>query len=74
MDPNFSKAWREYRSPNLSDHMSKYYKYFIKEGILFKGIYLCIPRSSMRVELIKEKHCGGLARHFGIDKILNFLK
>ena len=28
----------------------------------------------MRVNLIKEKHSGGLARHFGIDKTLNFLK
>ena len=52
----------------------KYDEYFIQEGILFKGIWLCIPRSSMRVNLIKEKYCGGLARHFGIDKTLNFLK
>ena len=28
----------------------------------------------MRLNLIKEKHSGGLARHFGIDKILSFLK
>ena len=28
----------------------------------------------MRVNLIKEKHSAGLARHFGIDKILSLLK
>lgn len=28
----------------------------------------------MRVKLIKEKHSGGLAGHFGIDKTLSFLK
>ena len=42
--------------------------------MLFKGIQLCIPRSSMRLNLIKEMHSGGLAGHFGIDKTLSLLK
>ena len=42
--------------------------------MLFKGIQLCIPRSSMRLNLIKEIHSGGLVGHFGIDKTLSFLK
>ena len=42
--------------------------------MLFKGIQLCIPRSSMRLNLIKEKNSGGLARHFGIDNTLRLLK
>ena len=42
--------------------------------MLFKGIQLCIPRCSMSLNLIKEKHCGGLAGHFGIDKTLNLVK
>ena len=42
--------------------------------MVFKGIQLCIPRSSMRVNLLKEKHSGGLARNFGIDKTWRFLK
>ena len=37
-DPNFSKAWRECRAPNLIDHISNYDEYFIQEGMLFKGI------------------------------------
>ena len=28
----------------------------------------------MRLNFIKEKHCGGLARHFGIDKKLSLVK
>ena len=73
-DPKFFEAWRECRAPNLTDHISKYDEYFIQEGMLFKGIQLCIPRSSMRLNLIKEKHSGGLAGHFEIDKTLSLLK
>ena len=62
------------RAPNMIDHISKKDDYFIKEGMLFKRIQLCVPRSYMRVNLIKEKHYGGLARHFGIDKTLSLLK
>ena len=70
----FSRAWRECRAPNIIDHISEYDENFIQEGMLFKGIQLCIPRSSMRLNLIKEKHSGELARHFGIDKTLSFVK
>jgi hypothetical protein len=40
----------------------------IKEGLLFKGNQLCIPKCSMKKNLMKEKHSGGLAGHFGHDK------
>ena len=67
-DPDFSKMWRQYKAPNLTEQPSKYDEYFIQEGMLFKGIKLSICRSSTRMNLIKEKHCGGLARYFAIDK------
>ena len=35
---------------------------------------MCLPRSFTRLNLIKEKHSGGLAGHFGIDKTLSLLK
>ena len=35
---------------------------------------MSIPRSSMIINLIKKKHCGGLVWNFGIDKILSVLK
>ena len=40
----------------------------LQEGLLFKDSKLCIPRYSMRENLIQEKHSGGLSRHFGQDK------
>jgi hypothetical protein len=40
----------------------------IQKGLLFKGNQLCIPKCSVRDNLLKEKHSGGLARHFGHDK------
>jgi hypothetical protein len=40
----------------------------IQEGLLFKGNQLCILDCSMRENLVKEKHSGGLAGHFGHDK------
>ena len=69
-DLDFSEAWREWRTPNLID-INKYDEYFIQEC---KGIQLCITRSSIRLNLIKEKHSGGLAKIFGIDKTLSLLR
>jgi hypothetical protein len=40
---------------------------------LFRGNQLCIPKFSMRENLLKEKHSGGLARHFCHDKTLSKL-
>jgi hypothetical protein len=40
----------------------------IQEGLSFKGNQLCIPKCSMRDNLLKEKHSGGLAGHFDHDK------
>ena len=51
----------------------KWDDYFIQEDMLFKRIQLCIPRVSMRENIMKEKHSGGLAGHFGIDKIMKLI-
>jgi hypothetical protein len=40
----------------------------IQEGLVFKGNQLYIPKFSMRDNLLKEKHSGGLVGHFGHDK------
>jgi hypothetical protein len=40
----------------------------IQDRFLFRGNQLCILNCSMRENLLKEKHSGGLARHFGHDK------
>jgi hypothetical protein len=41
----------------------------IQNGLFFIGNQLCIPNCSMRENLLKEKHSGGLAGHFGHEKI-----
>ena len=35
---------------------------------MFRGSQLCIPRCSMRDNLLEERHGGGLDGHFGQDK------
>jgi hypothetical protein len=52
----------------LSDHMRG--EYFLQDGYLFRGKQLCIPSGSMRENIIRELHSGGLAGHFGKDKTI----
>ena len=35
---------------------------------MFKGNQMCIPRCSMRDNILQVKYGGGLARHFGKSK------
>ena len=66
-DPNFSKAWNSCKEV-VTIGRTRCLDYLIQDGMLFKGSQLCIPRSSMRENLIKEKHSGGMVGHFGQDK------
>jgi hypothetical protein len=66
-DPDFKDAYEACENPVLRDR-SQWIEYLIQDGLLFKGNQLCIPKSSMRENLLKEKHSGGLAGHFGHEK------
>jgi hypothetical protein len=66
-DPDFKEAYEATENPILRDR-SQWEEYMIHEGLLFKGNQLCIPKCSMRENLLKEKYSGGLAGHFGHDK------
>ena len=67
-DEYFKEAYKACANPVLRDR-TQWTKYIIQEGLLFKGNQLCIPKCSMRDNLLKEKHSGGLARHSVHDKI-----
>jgi hypothetical protein len=66
-DADFREAYEAAENPVLRDR-SPWIDYLIQDGLLFKGNQLCIPDCSMRENLVKEKHSGGLAGHFGHDK------
>jgi hypothetical protein len=66
-DPDFKEVYEAAENPVLMDR-SQWMDYMIQEGLLFRGNQLCISKCSMRENLLKEKHSGGLARHFGHEK------
>jgi ribonuclease HI len=57
-DSNFKDAYEACENLVLRDR-SQWIEYLIQDGILFKGNQLCILKSSMRENLLKEKHIGG---------------
>jgi len=71
-DVDFKEAYEAFQNPLLRDN-SPFLDYNMQEGFFFKGGQLCILECSMRENLIQEKHSGGLAGHFGIDKTLDLL-
>ena len=66
-DPDFKEAYQACENPVLRDR-SQWTEYMIQDGLLFRGNQWCILKSSMRENLLKEKHSGGLAGDFGHDK------
>jgi hypothetical protein len=66
-DSNFRDAYEECENLVPIDR-SQWIEHLVQDGLLFKGNQLCIPKSSMRENLLKEKHSGGLDGHFSHDK------
>jgi hypothetical protein len=66
-DSDFKDAYEACENIVLRDR-SQWTEYLIQDGLLFKGNQLCIPKCSMRENLLKEKHSGGLDGHFGHEK------
>ncbi|PKU68071.1 RNA-directed DNA polymerase [Dendrobium catenatum] len=62
-DEDFSNIW-------IKCQEQPYKLFHIKEGYLFFGACLCIPRGSLRQAIISECHDGGMMGHFGRDKTL----
>lgn len=72
-DPDFVEAWKSCKEL-VTLERTKWLDYLIWDGMLFKGSQLCIPRSSMRDNLIKEKHNGAMAGHFGQNKTIAIIR
>jgi hypothetical protein len=68
-DPYFKEAYEASENPILRER-SHWIDYMIQDGLLSRGNQLCIPKCSMRENLLKVKHSGGLVGHFSHDKTL----
>ena len=66
-DSDFQEAFEAYKSLIQYDR-GKWTKFMIQDGFLFRSSQLCIPKCSMRENLIMEKHSGGLVGHLGHDR------
>jgi hypothetical protein len=66
-DTDFVEALKSCKEP-WSTNRTPYLHFHIQEGFLLKHHKLCIPQSSLRLNIIQELHRGGLGGHFGVDK------
>jgi hypothetical protein len=66
-DAYFKEDFEACSNPLLRNR-SPWMEYLIQDGLLFKGSGFFIPKCSMRDNLLKEKHNGGLTGHFCHDK------
>ncbi|GJW14801.1 reverse transcriptase domain-containing protein [Tanacetum coccineum] len=63
-DKDFGNIWMELET---KQHQGEF---ILLDGYLFKGNRLCIPKTSLRIQLIKEVHVGGLSDLLGRDKTI----
>ena len=64
---NFGQLWADC---SKGSHKGDFH---IFDGFLFKGNLLCVPKTSLREQLVSEAHGGGMGAHFGRDKTLALL-
>ena len=66
-ESDFKESYEACENPVLRDKI-QWTEYMIQDGLLFRGNQLCIHKSSMKENLLKEKHSVGLVGHFVHDK------
>jgi hypothetical protein len=67
-DEDFRNTWSKCQQGLSHEGMH------IHEGYLFRGNQLCIPRSSLREQIIHELHGSGLGGHLRRDKTVALAK
>nr|GEV64407.1 RNA-directed DNA polymerase [Tanacetum cinerariifolium] len=63
-DENYGNMWMELET---KQHQSEF---ILINDYLFKGNRLCIPKTSLKSQLVDEIHAGGLSAHLGRDKTI----
>lgn len=72
-DEDFQEAYQVCKEMGNRYH-TEFSKFILQEGLLFKGSQLCVPKGSLRENIIKENHCGSFTGHFGVDKTLELAR
>ena len=72
-DENFAEFLKACKEP-WSIYGTPYFYFDIQEGFLFKNQSLCLPWSSLCLNLVKKLHSGGFGRHFGVEKATTLVK
>ena len=68
-DSYFSQVIRNLQGPTMESSNP----FVVQDGHLFQGNQLCISDGSLREQIIRELHEGGLGGHLGQDKTLAML-
>ena len=62
-DKDFGDIWGKCQETHIAVNSM-----YIQDGFLFRGNQLCIPKSSLREQILRELHGGGLGGYMGRDK------
>ena len=68
-DEDFDDTWGKCQQTHTAINSM-----YIQDGFLFQGNQLCIPKSLLREQIIRELHGGGLGGHMGRDKTIALVK